>query len=219
MKPKVITIDGPACSGKGTIARRLADRLEFAYLDTGMLYRIVAYADTDPGNFAVFSARDVLSIADSAPEGILRSDAVGRKASEIAVLPQVREIITKLQRDFIAHPGDGYAGSVLDGRDTGTAVAPDADCKIFVTADLEVRAKRRFDFLKETNPNLTFEEILQSLTLRDEQDQSRAIAPMICDDNYVILDTSLDSPEESVAKAFEIVRRKLDRPLENECSD
>jgi cytidylate kinase len=209
MRPPVIAIDGPACSGKGVIARILADRLEFAHLDTGMLYRILAHSGADPEEFAAFSALEVLSIVRNVPEEILRSEAVGRKASEIAALSRVREVITRLQRDFIARPGDGYAGSILDGRDIGTVVVPDADCKIFVTADPEVRARRRFDSLRITNPGLDFEEVLKSITARDEQDRSRAIAPLLCNESYILLDTSDDSPDGSVAKALEAARRCL----------
>ncbi|MDR0968116.1 MAG: cytidylate kinase [Holosporaceae bacterium] len=203
MRKPVVAIDGPAGSGKGTIARLLADRLGFAYLDTGILYRAVAYINVGDRNLSTLSISDLLSI----PESDLRTDEISAKASEIAKLPNIREILTKLQREFVANPGEGSEGSVLDGRDIATVVVPGADYKIFVTADLEVRAKRRFDALKQANPQITYDEIYQSLAARDEQDRTRKIAPLVFTDDYVLIDTTNDSIEESLEKVARVVEK------------
>jgi cytidylate kinase len=201
----VVAIDGPAGSGKGTIARMLADHLGFAHLDTGRLYRITAHMNFGFSDIRDLSIHDLLRIAADIPEDILKSDIVGRQASDVAKLPQIREVITQMQREFTMNPGDQYGGSVLDGRDIGAVVVPDANCKIFITADLKVRAKRRFDFLKTIDPSITYEEIYQSIMARDEQDRSRKIAPLLYDESYVLLDTSADTVDASLAKAVKIV--------------
>ncbi|MDR1982243.1 MAG: (d)CMP kinase [Holosporaceae bacterium] len=205
----IVAIDGPAGSGKGTIARMLADHFGFAYLDTGALYRIAAHANVNFDEITNLSVHDLLKIAADTPEDVLKSDIVGCKASDIAKLPHIREVMTQLQREFVANPGNEFGGSILDGRDIGTVVIPNADCKIFITADPEVRAKRRWNFLKITNPLLTYETIYQSIVARDEQDQSRKIAPLTCDESYVLLDTSADTIDMSLAKAVKIVRVAL----------
>ncbi|MDR2723767.1 MAG: (d)CMP kinase [Holosporaceae bacterium] len=209
MKP-VIAIDGPSGSGKGTIAQRLADYWEFAYLDTGLLYRLVAYKNIE--SLRGTAINDLLKLTKETPEKLLRSTEIGIRASEVAKSPEVRTILTEMQRAFMANPGAEYKGAVLDGRDIGTVVAPDADCKIFITADLGERAKRRFESLKQFNPNITFKEIYESLKTRDENDRSRENAPLICTEDYIILDTTTDSPEESFEKAL-IASKKLSNLL------
>ena len=137
MKKPVIAIDGPSASGKGTIARLLAERLGFAYLDTGVLYRAVAYMNVSDDEIANLSIRDLLKIVSETSENVLRTDEISAKASAIAKAPNIREILTKLQREFVLNPGEKYAGSVLDGRDIATVVVPKADCKIFITCKPE----------------------------------------------------------------------------------
>jgi cytidylate kinase len=209
MNKPVVAIDGPAGSGKGTIAHMLADYFKFAHLDTGLLYRIVAHANINFNETIDWSVYDLLKIIDDVPENILKSDIVGRQASDIARLPQVREAMIKLQREFAKNPESKYEGSILDGRDIGTVVIPDADCKIFITADPEVRAKRRFDFLRITNPHIIYEEILKSIIVRDEQDRSREIAPLVCDESYILLDTSKDTVDSSFLKAVAMVKSRI----------
>jgi cytidylate kinase len=197
VKP-VIAIDGPAGSGKGTIARRLAEYWKFAYLDTGLLYRLVAYSNMESLKEATIAT--LMKLLAEVPDDVLRSEEVGSKASAIAKLPQVRETMTALQRRFIADPG--AKGSVLDGRDIGTVVAPSAECKLFITADVETRAKRRFDILKQNNFQITLAEICKKLKARDKQDRSRKNAPLTFTKDYILIDTTNDTPEESIEKAI-----------------
>ncbi|MDR0631724.1 MAG: (d)CMP kinase [Holosporaceae bacterium] len=208
MKP-VIAIDGPSGSGKGTISRLLADRLGFAYLDTGMLYRAIAHKKTSFDEIVNLSIHDLLKTIKEIPEEILRSEEGSIAASNIAKLPHIREILTKLQRDFARNPGEEYKGSVLDGRDIATAVVPNADCKIFITASLEVRAARRFESLKEADPRITYEDVYNNMKARDEQDKSRKTAPLSFNESYTLLDTSNDSIEESLEKAITCVMQCL----------
>jgi cytidylate kinase len=204
MKKPIVAIDGPAGSGKGTVAGLLADRLRFAYLDTGLLYRAVAYSGEQT------SVQNLLKILRETPENVLRSDSIGSKASEVSKIPEVRQTLLQLQRDFAENPGEEYAGSVLDGRDIATVVVPGADYKIFITADPEIRAARRFEFLKQTDPKITRDEIYRSLVIRDEQDRSRKIAPLIfSEDVYdILIDTSKDSIEESFTKVINFMESK-----------
>jgi cytidylate kinase len=208
MKKPIVAIDGPAGSGKGTVAGLLADRLRFAYLDTGLLYRAVAYSGERT------SVQNLLKILRETPEDVLRSDSIGSKASEVSKIPEVRQMLLQLQRDFAENPGEEYAGSVLDGRDIATVVVPRADYKIFITADPEIRAARRFEFLKQTDPKITRDEIYRSLVIRDEQDRSRKIAPLIfSEDIYdILIDTSKDSIEESFTKVINFMESKSNKP-------
>ncbi|MDR1551353.1 MAG: (d)CMP kinase [Holosporaceae bacterium] len=210
----IIAVDGPSSSGKGTIAKLLANQLGYAYLDTGLLYRIAAYRKIHGGNTEVLDGLlvdDFMTSLDIKEAEIeLRSDVIGQAASEMAKSARVREILTKMQRKFARNPGADHSGVVLDGRDIGTVVIPDADVKLFITADLETRTRRRFQTLKQTNPGISFEQIHRSLAERDKQDRSREIAPLTIADDYVIIDTSKDSIEESLRKAIDII---LDKQL------
>ncbi|MDR1375645.1 MAG: (d)CMP kinase [Holosporaceae bacterium] len=209
MKP-IIAIDGPAGSGKGTIAKKLAGYFNFAHLDTGILYRAIAYLNAELNEIKELSISEILKIAQGASLQVLKSEDISSKASKIAKSAEIREIMTRLQRDFIASPGDHYGGSVLDGRDIGTVVAPNAICKIFVTASLEVRAARRFRALERSNSLETYEEIMESLAARDKQDQLREISPLTLNDSYVVLDTSQETVKESFFRAVEIVKHSLE---------
>jgi cytidylate kinase len=201
MRKTVIAIDGPAGSGKGTISRLLADRLGFSYLDTGLLYRALAYLGQEK-----WESVQILEFINSTPKDVFRSDEISNKASAIAKLPEVRKMLLQLQRDFAANPGKEYGGAILDGRDIATVIVPDANHKIFITADLAVRALRRFVSSKRSDPDLTYEDVYQNLAIRDEQDKSREIAPLVFNDSYdILIDTSKDSIEESFAKAYESV--------------
>lgn len=209
----VIAVDGPVAAGKGTLARRLADRYGYAYLDTGALYRAVGSkvlrAGGDPAD-ADFSAKMAKSLEEpdlAAPD--LRSEAVGLAASKVATVPGVRAALLDYQRRFAHRPPGGRAGAVLDGRDIGTVVCPDAAVKLFVTARDEVRADRRHKELMDKGESVTFERVLEDLRRRDEQDRARSAAPLKPADDAHLLDTSDLAIEAAVAAAVEIVAATL----------
>jgi cytidylate kinase len=154
-------------------------------------------------------AKDFVETIDRIPEQILRSEIVGMKASELAKSPKVRETITKIIREYAFSVCDDYKGSVFDGRDIGTVVFPEASCKIFLTASPEVRAARRFREAKKMNKNVKYEEIYENLMARDEQDSSRGIAPLSFDKNYVIVNSSDETIEETFANLVDIIKKKV----------
>ncbi|RME64153.1 MAG: (d)CMP kinase, partial [Alphaproteobacteria bacterium] len=178
----IIAIDGPASSGKGTLARRLAAALDFAHLDTGALYRAVALAmlragadPADADTAADYASRLDLSLLD---DPRLRDEITGIAASQVAAHGPVRERLLALQRGFAAHPPGGKGGAVLDGRDVGTVICPDADLKIFLIADARVRAARRVKELEDRGLKADFDAILADIEARDAQDRARAHAPL-----------------------------------------
>lgn len=208
-EPFVIALDGPAASGKGTLARLIAKHYGFAYLDTGTLYRGVAWlvlnAGGDPGDAAAAAAAGNFSLEQIAGADI-RTREVGAAASRVAAMPAVRAALLDFQRRFAAGPPGGAKGAVLDGRDIGTVVCPDADVKFFVTASPEVRAHRRFLELKGDRPNLTAEEIFNDLVERDARDSARSEAPLACADDAELLDTT----HLTIEAAFAAARRVID---------
>lgn len=192
-RPRVIAIDGPAASGKGTLARRLAAHLGLPYLETGLLYRAVGAAvlaaqqagDTRAAEAIAIEAARALQPQWLAQPG-LDAEAVGEAASRISAVAQVRESLLQFQRDFAAQPG----GAILDGRDIGTMIAPDAPHKFFVTATAEVRAQRRFAQLQARDPHLTYDAVLAGILARDARDAGREQAPMLAAADAVLLDTT-----------------------------
>lgn len=198
----IIAIDGPAAAGKGTLAQNLAKHFSYAFLDTGRLYRAVGYAvlqaGADPSDetAAAKQARafDPKSINQILSNPALRDEATGNAASKVAAIPAVREALLQLQRDFAEHPffedGMPAKGAVLDGRDIGTVVCPDADVKFFVTASAEVRADRRFKELQEAGKPADYDKILADIKERDERDSNRATAPLKPAADAYVLDTS-----------------------------
>lgn len=211
----IIAVDGPVAAGKGTLARRLADHFGYAYLDTGALYRAVGSRvlrqGGDPADPVVATkAAESLDESDrAAPD--LRSEAVGLAASKVATIPGVRAALLDFQRRFAHQPPGGKAGAVLDGRDIGTVVCPDAPVKLFVTARDEVRAERRYKELMDKGENVSFERVLADLRQRDAQDQARAAAPLKPADDAHLLDTSDLAIEAAVAAAIEAVTATLRR--------
>ena len=206
MKP-VIALDGPAASGKGTLARRLAEAFDLAYLDTGSLYRAVGArllaegADPQDGEAAAGAAEALLPSDLQRPD--LRSQAVGAAASVVAAQPRVRQALLDFQRSFAAQPPDGRAGAVLDGRDIGTVVCPDAPVKIYVVASPEVRAERRHRELIARGESSIYPQVLAEIRERDARDSARSTAPLKPADDAVLLDTS----ELDIEAAFEAARR------------
>lgn len=186
----IIAIDGPAASGKGTLARRIASHYRLNYLDTGSLYRAVAYEvlknDRDPNDTsAAFSAAELLDV-DRIEQGQIRSAAIGQAASIVAAKPEVRAAILQTQRDFAARK----PGAVLDGRDIGTVVCPDADVKLYITASPEVRAHRRWLELNAAGHEISEADVLADIHDRDQRDCSRDIAPLRQAEDAYLLDTS-----------------------------
>lgn len=190
----IVAIDGPAASGKGTLARRLAARWGLAYLDTGLLYRAVGMkllrAGGDPADPQAAAAAARSIAADDLVGDDLRGEKAGEAASQVAAQPAVREALLDFQRRFAATPPDGAPGAVLDGRDVGTVICPDADAKLFVTAAVEVRAERRWKELRDKGQGVIQQAVLQDLKRRDARDSSRAVAPLRPADDAFILDTS-----------------------------
>jgi len=209
----VIAIDGPAAAGKGTLARGVAGAYGFAFLDTGSLYRGVAWLVLDAGGDpadAERAAETARRFDVSQIEGAdIRTEPVGKAASVVAANPDVRAALLDYQRAFAAEPPDGKAGAVLDGRDIGTVVCPDADVKLFVTASAEVRAERRFRELSPADPGLTREAVLEDIRARDDRDMNRADAPLRPADDAHLLDTS----DLTIEAAFAEARRVIDRAL------
>lgn len=206
----IIAVDGPAASGKGTIARALARHYKLAHLDTGLLYRAVGLnllqTGGDPeSEFSALRACDISQIDFADPE--LKSEIVGGLASRISAYPMVRHALLERQRGFAEQPG----GAVLDGRDIGTVIAPEADAKLFVTASPEVRARRRFDELVRMKLNVHYEDVLADIHARDERDTSRTAAPLVMARDAYLLDTSNLSIEDSIAEAVAAVEGRGSR--------
>ena len=205
----IIAIDGPAASGKGTLARRIAKHLGLAYLDTGLLYRAVARDVSAAGGelsdevLAATMARklDPASLDDAA----LRGARAGEAASMVARHPQVRQALLEYQRTFAGRP----PGAVLDGRDIGTVVCPDADVKLFVTAAVEVRARRRHAELSAKDPNVRYDDVLEELRQRDARDMARTDAPMRQADDAILLDTTDLDIEAAFEAAVGLIKRKI----------
>jgi len=200
----IIAVDGPAASGKGTIARALARHYGLPHLDTGLLYRAVALTvmrnELDPAKEAdaVASCDFDAGLLD---DPALRSDEVGKAASIVSAHPLVRAALLQRQRRFAQQPG----GAVLDGRDIGTVIAPDADAKLFVKATPMIRARRRHDELRRAGSTLTYDRVLADIRARDQRDSSRSAAPLVQAADAALLDTSFLSIEAAVQKAIKLV--------------
>ena len=197
-----VAIDGPAASGKGTIARAVAAEFGFRHLDTGLIYRAVGAKVAEGAD--PLEAAGNLSDADLARPD-LRGEATGREASKVAALPKVREILLQYQRDFAKSP----EGAVLDGRDIGTVVCPDAQVKLFVTASDAVRAERRWAEEGGDASGRTLEMVLSALRDRDERDRTRGTSPLVAAPDATVLDTSTMSVAEAIAEATAIIRARM----------
>ena len=260
----IIAIDGPAASGKGTLARALAARLNYAYLDTGTLYRAVAFEVLEAGGDPEDEAQAVQGAETlvnkiheaSSPSIILhneslREEHVGEGASKVAAMQAVRDRLTQFQRDFAANPNgtapststsmpapdnilhnvgpkegeassdgntDGntdaqentpFKGAILDGRDIGTVICPDADVKFYVQASMEIRAQRRTKELQSKGIDVTKAHVLQDMQARDQRDMQRQAAPLKPAEDAIVFDTSDLGPDEVVEKALKIIEERL----------
>lgn len=208
----IVAIDGPAASGKGTIARRLAAHFGLRHLDTGLTYRAVARRLMESGaaledeEAAIAAAAELdLSALDATA---LSAHEIGEAASRVAVLPRLRAVLVERQRGFAHGPG-GAGGAVLDGRDIGTVVCPDAEVKLFVTASAEARAARRSAEMEARGLPGGYEAVLADLKRRDARDTGRAVAPLGAAPDAVVLDTTALSIDGAVRAAVDIVERAL----------
>ena len=216
----IITIDGPAAAGKGTLASGLAKKYGLAYFDTGMVYRAVGLEallkNIDSSDEALMEtiANELTfpKMMELSQNKEFRSSANGQYASIVSAHPKVRAALLKMQQGFALNPvfadGSSASGAIYDGRDTGTVICPKADVKFFLTADLEERANRRFKEFKEKGLDTPFEKVKSDIAARDERDSSRASAPLKPAEDGVILDTTGLSIEQVLTKACEIVDSK-----------
>ncbi len=203
----IIAVDGPAASGKGTIARELARHFGLPHLDTGLLYRAAALNLLETGGdpeseFAAARACDISQIDVDNPE--LRSETVGGIASRISAYPLVRDALLERQRHFAAQPG----GAVLDGRDIGTVIVPRADAKLFVTASPRIRAERRFAELSRMGIDVSLEDVLAEVEARDARDSGRARSPLVPAPDADLLDTSDMTISAAVQRAISLVEAR-----------
>jgi cytidylate kinase len=204
----IIAIDGPAAAGKGTLARRLAEHLGLAYLDTGLIYRAVGLAVLRAGGEPTDPVAALAAVRRLDPAGFadpdLRGEAAGAAASKVAAIPAVRTALLEFQRIYAARP----PGAVLDGRDIGTVVCPQADVKLFITANLEKRVDRRLKELLGKGVSAIRERILQDMRERDARDSARSVAPLVPAADAVVLDTSDLDADAAFAAAVAIVSQR-----------
>ncbi len=194
--PVVVAIDGPAASGKGTLARRLSVRLGYPHLDTGLLYRAVGLEllrrEIDPGDpkaaVAVATGFDLAALDGAG--AALRREATGNAATIVAAIPGVRDALRDLQRDFATAPPGGAGGAVLEGRDIGTVICPGADVKLFIDASVAERSRRRLAELRDRGMDARLEDVLRDMKERDTRDRTRATAPLVPADDATVIDTT-----------------------------
>jgi cytidylate kinase len=206
-----VAIDGPAGAGKGTISRAVAERFGFAHLDTGLLYRAVGRKALDQGRGTLDEGVAELVARELSPEDLerpgLRGAVAARAASRVAAMPGVRAALLEFQRRFARREG----GAVLDGRDIGTVICPEAEVKLFVTASAEERARRRHAELAEAGADTAYEQVLRDIRDRDARDSTRADAPLAQAEDAHLLDTTELTISEAVARAVEIIEQALGR--------
>ena len=205
----IVAVDGTAASGKGTLASRIAQHLNFAYLDTGILYRAVGYSVIKNGHkfdtqtAAIDAARELK--IENLKNIDLRSEEIGRAASIAASIPLVRKTLIALQKKFASAPPNEKLGAVLDGRDIGTVICPDADWKIYVDADICVRARRRVKELRERGVDAIYSRILRNMRERDTRDMSRSISPLAPAKDAFVLDTTFLDADSAFAIALDYI--------------
>jgi cytidylate kinase len=212
----IIAVDGHAASGKGTIAKRLAAHYNLAHLDTGSLYRSVGMGMVKRGEdirdvaLATTAAQNLQ--ADALSEDEIRSEAAGTAASVVAAFEDVRAALKRFQRAFAENPPGGKTGAVIDGRDIGTVICPNADAKLFVTAGLDVRTDRRMLELQQRGATPNRAEIRADLADRDERDENRPVSPLLQAEDAHLLDTTKLDIEAAVAAAIAVIDARLGQP-------
>ena len=207
-----VAIDGLAGSGKGALALGLADKFNLAYFDTGLLYRGLAYIALEEFG-EDFKKTNVINIAKSfrintLKESNLRSPILGRYASEIGAIPEVRKILIKIQREF-KEKSPSNKGIVVDGRDIGTVIFPNANVKLFISASLEERARRRLRDFLTNDENISYDEVIKQLQKRDQRDKERSVAPLVAAKDAHLIDTTNINKEETLEIASSLVAKKL----------
>ena len=212
-RPFVVAIDGPAASGKGTLARRLAEHFGFAHLDTGALYRATAFLVLeqagDPADPATAARAAGLVHARLLSDPRLRGEAVSAAASIVATLPGVRRALLDVQRNFAARPPKPAKGAILDGRDIGSVVCPTAAVKLFVTASAEERTRRRLAELRHRGAAAILQDVLQDLKERDARDVERRAAPLIAAPDATVIDTTTLDPDTVFERVSNLIARAL----------
>ena len=219
MSSIVIAVDGTAASGKGTLAKKLAQHFGFSHLDSGALYRLTALAvleaKGDPKN-ETDALRGAQTIDfNRAGDPAIRTDIVGKAASHVAAIPAVRDALLDFQRNFLAHPPGGSPGAVMDGRDIGTVICPTATAKLYVDARLEVRARRRWAELKAMGIRRTEHDVVTELGARDEADKNRPISPLKPAPDADLLDTSDLGIDAAFAAALALVSARIEGALKD----
>lgn len=204
-----VAIDGPAAAGKGTISRAVAAEFGFAHMDSGLLYRAVGIKTLNRGRGVIdpIAAEEIAKLLtpEDLARGDLRTSVAARAASKVAVLPDVRAALADFQKTFARRDG----GAVIDGRDIGTVICPEAEVKLFVTASDIIRAERRYQELMSDNPSLRYEAVLNDIRARDKRDAERDTSPMKAADDAVLLDTSKLSIDAAVAEAVAIINKRI----------
>ncbi len=216
-KKVIIAVDGPAASGKGTFAKGLAKKLGYAYLDTGSIYRAIAHEvlerGGDPQN--IDDVEPVLqTIKYPLPDAVLnnpdlRTSEIEKATPYIGAMQEAQARVKIYQEEFVKNPPKNSDGAVLDGRDVGTSVFPNADVKFYITATAKERAKRRYQQQKAHKPGLTVETVLKEITLRDAHDMNRQFSPLRPASDAHTIDTTNDTPVEALEKGVKIVKSKL----------
>jgi cytidylate kinase len=208
---QIITIDGHSASGKGTLAKRLAEHLNYFYLDTGKIYRLIGTQAHELNFNPEEDKAAIITLARQLAKNfnlkdlendVLKSDMAGQMGSRVAVVPELRAAIIDLQRYLADNPPEGRIGSVLDGRDCGTVLCPHANHKFFVTANAEVRAKRRFDELRKNGDNIDFQTVLNDMKIRDHRDENRDIAPLKPAESAIMIDTSDMNADQAIEEVL-----------------
>jgi cytidylate kinase len=209
----VITVDGPSAAGKGTLARRLASHFGFEFLDTGALYRGVGLSvlrqGLDPGDEKAATAAARALTPEILGDPAIRAEATSAAASQVAAIPSVRAAILNWQRDFARDAARNSGGAVLDGRDIGTVVCPDADAKLFITASQEARAERRVKELQARGETAIYARVLQDMQERDARDQGRSISPTKPATDALIIDTSALTADQVFERALAFIASKM----------